>query len=320
MIEYEKTVELEVLSLLALSDLKGVGFETIKSISRDQIKFSSFFNDSQNDKLLSSGLIKPSYKHIMDSLELNNAKSDGLYSARKTLEYLNNNNITVLFPHSPNYPDQLFDLKERPPWLFVQGNVDVLSRPAITAVGSRKISNDGIWLSKFLGYSLKELNAVTVSGLAEGVDQIIHRTSLRAGLPTIAVLGTGVLSDYPRGSESLRKDIISNGGAVVTEYLPTDSYSAKNFVRRNRIQAALGKTVIPVQWSIKSGTAHTVKFAFSMKRPLVFVRTPFQENFDWLPPEYRAFGSLFTLPQDQQSFTDTISKQLEFKETQRTLI
>jgi len=320
LIEYEKTVELEVLSLLALSDLKGVGFETIKSISRDQIKFSSFFNYSQNDKLLNPSLIKPSYKHIMNSLELNNAKSDGLYSARQTLEYLNNNNITVLFPDSPYYPCQLLDLKERPPWLFVQGNVDVLSRPAITAVGSRKISNDGIWLSKFLGYSLKELNAVTVSGLAEGVDQIIHRTSLRAGLPTIAVLGTGVLSDYPRGSESLRKDIISNGGAVVTEYLPTDSYSAKNFVRRNRIQAALGKTVIPVQWSIKSGTAHTVKFAFSMKRPLVFVRTPFQENFDWLPPEYRAFGSLFTLPQDQQSFTDTISKQLEFKETQRTLI
>lgn len=77
---------------------------------------------------------------------------------------------------------------------------------------------------------------------------------------------------------------------------------------------------MPVEWGVKSGTAHTVKFAFDIKRPLVFVRTPNQVNFDWVPGEYRQVGSFFTLPKDHQKFISTLKDQLELKETQRMLI
>jgi hypothetical protein len=97
---------------------------------------------------------------------------------------------------------------------------------------------------------------------------LAHEHSLRAGVPTIAVLGTGILDEYPKGSAIMRERIIADGGTIVTEYLPHISYSAKNFVQRNRLQAALGQVLIPVEWSRRSGTAHTVRFASALERPI----------------------------------------------------
>src|SRR3546814_2101881 len=63
------------------------------------------------------------------------------------------------------------------------------------------------------------------SGLAAGIDQLAHEHSLRAGVPTIAVLGTGMLEDYPKGAGRLRDHILGTGGTIVSEYLPMASYS-----------------------------------------------------------------------------------------------
>ncbi len=97
--------------------------------------------------------------------------------------------------------------------------------------------------------------------MASGIDQIIHKNSLRFDIKTIAFIGTGILLNYPSGSEKLRQEIHQKGGAIVSEYLPHDSYSAANFVHRNRLQAGLARVVIPVEWQEKGGTAHTVRFA-----------------------------------------------------------
>ncbi|MDI7637474.1 DNA-processing protein DprA, partial [Cronobacter sakazakii] len=64
------------------------------------------------------------------------------------------------------------------------------------------------------------------------------------------------------------------GGTVITEYLPRQSYSAENFVRRNRLQAALCQVLIPVEWKIKSGTAHTVDYAYTYGRKIVNLYLP----------------------------------------------
>ncbi len=58
---------------------------------------------------------------------------------------------------------------------------------------------------------------------------------------------------------------MNNGGLILTEYLPDQKPSQENFVRRNRIQAALSDVLIPVEWSLKSGTSHTVKYAAQLK-------------------------------------------------------
>ena len=155
-----------------------------------------------------------------------------------------------------------------------------------------------------MGACLGEWGVPTVSGLAAGIDQLAHEHSLRAGVPTIAVLGTGMLEDYPKGSGRLRAEILATGGAIVSEYLPTSSYSAENFVQRNRLQAALGRALIPAEWKRRSGTAHTVRFATALGRPIACLRLPewseervVLERGMGLPT-----GEIFTVPHDQGSF------------------
>ena len=165
-----------------------------------------------------------------------------------------------------------------------------------------------MWLCDYVGYCLSHWGAATVSGLADGIDQAVHEASIAAGVPTIAFLGTGIQNDYPKGSENLRRRIVEAGGAVATEYLPNESYSRANFVQRNRLQAALGRALIPVEWAVKSGTAHTVRFASELLRPIVGLRVPsWSSDHVTLPVKS---GKIFVLPGEDVDFRDYVANLL----------
>ena len=106
----------------------------------------------------------------------------------------------------------------------------------------------------------------SISGLAKGIDTIAHEWSLRVGLPTISILGTGILVPYPARNTGLAEIIISEGGLIISEYLPYQGPTAENFVWRNRLQACLSECVIATEWKATSGTAHTVRFANELGR------------------------------------------------------
>lgn len=312
--------EKEALSFLALCDLRGVGFETVKRIARERLEFSAFFSDEIPEDAIQKISLNPSFSKLREYFASKADRDRELSQAQRKLDFLNHRGIEILFSYDPRFPKKLSELRDVPPWIFVEGEAELLTVPAITAVGSRKLSSEGEWLANYFGYCLEILKKPTVSGLAEGIDQIVHRASIAANLPTIAVLGTGILSDYPKGSRDLRRKIIDCGGAVVTEYLPNDSFSAKNFVRRNRIQAALGGLVFPIEWSEKSGTAHTVKFAAELRRPLAYVRTPTQPSLNWIPKSLLENSGRFTLPIEHDKFISFLLSKLEEKPTQQLLI
>ncbi|WP_406871956.1 DNA-processing protein DprA [Aminobacter sp. P9b] len=224
--------------------------------------------------------------------------------ARKMGDRLTEMGVRLLFRDDPRFPRALLDLERPPHWLFVQGAMAPLAMPAVAIVGTRKPSEDGLFLARYVGACLSDWPAATVSGLAAGIDQLAHESSLRANVPTIAVLGTGIFDNYPKGSDVARRQILEAGGTIVSEYLPCSSYSAENFVQRNRLQAALGRVVIPVEWARRSGTAHTVRFATALKRPIACLRLS-----DWpvdrlvLEPGLgQEMGEIFTVPREQQAF------------------
>lgn len=307
----------EHVSFLALCDLRGVGFETLKKISSERIKYSSFFDLEVRSELAKNDSLKTKFAKILEHLNTRDACSDALDEGRRKLDYFEQRGVSLIFRTDERYPKRLSDLHDPPHWIFVEGHIEALQGKAVAAIGSRKVSPNGKWLATYFGYCLKELNVVTVSGLAEGIDQIVHRASLAAGLPTIAVLGTGILLNYPKGSESLRQEIIDGGGCIVTEYLPNDSFSARNFVRRNRIQAALGHVVFPIEWGMKSGTAHTVKFASDLNRPIVYVRTPMQAELDWIPSNLQRNCIRLTLPREHERFVQFINNGLTSEPAQK---
>jgi len=301
----------EVFGLVALSLMKGVGFHTLANAASKGISFWSILSaePAEGASLLRrcGARISPKFE---ERWKLERAQI--LSQTEALLNHFHDHRISLFFRNDRLYPPSLFDLADPPHWLFVQGEAALLRDPSITIVGTRNPSDDGLWLSRFVGHCLPIWRAPTVSGLAIGIDQSIHHASLQARLPTIAVLGTGILSNYPRNSDDMRNEIVRAGGAVITEYLPNDTYSAENFVRRNRLQAALGRILIPVEWKSKSGTAHTVRFAQRLRRPIANIQIP-----SW-PSEMKHFSkgansaleSTFDIPGDEGTFRDFVSKAL----------
>ncbi|MBB1340034.1 DNA-protecting protein DprA [Pseudoalteromonas sp. SR45-6] len=300
----------ETVAFLALQSICGVGFKTLYKIAEQKASFReliktediNYFENKLSHKLDDS--IKANTEQWMQyKLDL---WAKGVELARNYTK----RNISIWFYEQDYFPQQLKTIPEPPMWLFVEGDYRILHKKSVAIVGSRKASEDGIWLTKYIIASMVGQDLVSISGLADGIDQKAHLESIRYELPTIAVLGTGVESNYPRGSEKIRSQIVENGGAIVTEYLTDQSYSANNFIRRNRIQAALSTITVPVEWKIKSGTAHTVNFA---KRYGKFLVMPYLYSSDLQTEEIQLIeaykkGATFYIPQNTNKLIEFLQE------------
>lgn len=181
----------------------------------------------------------------------------------------------------PGIPGRLRNIENPPKWLFVQGNSNLLDQyPAVAVVGTRQPTSGGIRATRFVAGALAPYPIVMVSGLAEGIDEEAHRTSLQEGVPNVAFLGHGLNIYFPSKTTELRKTIIEKKGAIATEYLPDETYQKHFFVERNRLQAGLADLVIPVEANIKSGTAHTVQFARKFNRKIVGIKWDDRDGTD----------------------------------------
>ena len=248
----------EAIAFLALASIKGVGYWTMRSIHDVGLSFWQLIKEGtplEFEKVMSvkfqfvEGEAWEAYKATLWLTGVEEWKTLGAKG------------IGLIFTGQPEFPDSLAEIPDAPYWLFIQGELLNLHCKCVAIVGTRKPTTDGVFLAKYVVAALANKSYPTVSGIALGIDQIVHEESLRFDIPTIAVLGTGMNQNYPRGSAAIRAEIVHKGGTIITEYLPDQSYSGENFVRRNRLQAALCDTLIPVEWEIKSGTAHTVEFA-----------------------------------------------------------
>jgi hypothetical protein len=108
-----------------------------------------------------------------------------------------------------------------------------------------------------------------VSGLANGIDAVAHQAALRDGVRNVAFLGHGIDVVFPAETADIRARIVSAGGAVASEYLPGEHYRKAQFVQRNRLQAALADIVVAAEGQRTGGTAHTVRFAATYRRPII---------------------------------------------------
>jgi DNA processing protein len=169
-------------------------------------------------------------------------------------------------------PTRLAAVASPPKQLFVEGElIELLDKPCVAIVGSRKVSPYGREVTKRLARELAEQGIVIVSGLAFGVDAIAHEAALEAGGQAIAVLPSPLDNIYPASHHGLARRILGQGGALVTEY-PSGTGSFKgNFVARNRIIAGLADAVLITEAALKSGSLHTARFALNAGRDVLAV-------------------------------------------------
>ncbi|MCT7590565.1 DNA-protecting protein DprA [Aliarcobacter butzleri] len=194
------------------------------------------------------------------------------------------NDIKIIPYYSCEYPVNLNILEDKPPIIFIKGNLDV-NKTLINVVGTRNNTEYGELLTKKIVRLLVEYNYGICSGLAYGIDSYAHKYTLLNEGYTIAILPTSLDSIYPKEHYNLANNILKNGGALISE-LPTDlSLGKRKFIQRNRIQAAFSKFTIPIELNVDSGTMYTVKFSIEQNKDVFFIEpnikyTEYKSNFD----------------------------------------
>ena len=170
----------------------------------------------------------------------------------------------------PRYPASLRALEGRPMVLYVAGNPEVLNDPQLSIVGSRNPTPAGRDTAFDFAESLAARGLAITSGLAEGIDSAAHRGALAAQGITLAVLGNGIDSIYPRCNQSLSEQIRFRG-AVISEFPLGTPPRRENFPQRNRIIAALSLGTLVVEAARRSGSLITARFAGDQNRELFAV-------------------------------------------------
>lgn len=177
--------------------------------------------------------------------------------------------VQILTPADEDYPSHFREMRAHPLALYVKGNVKALSRPAIAMVGTRRSTEYGRSEASKLAFSLASNGWVIISGLALGIDAASHRGALDASGVTIGVLGSALDMFYPDENRELAREMITKGGAVISEFpfgRPADEHT---FPQRNRIVAALANGVIAIESPLKSGTLITTSLAAELGRTVM---------------------------------------------------
>lgn len=160
------------------------------------------------------------------------------------------------------YPGRLKRIKNPPKILYVKGRI-LPTESCFAIVGTRRCSNYGKQTALEIAGDLTEAGIIIVSGLATGIDTLVHLAAVERGKRTIAVLGTGLDEEsfYPRSNLVLAKRILATGGCLISEYPPGTHGNKFTFPNRNRIISGLSLGVLVVEAKNRSGALITAKWA-----------------------------------------------------------
>lgn len=214
-----------------------------------------------------------SASEAIDTIAGRSARSAALAEADEILGRANACGAQVIHSGEPAYPPSLLELHDPPPALFCLGDMELLSRPSVAIVGTRRATPYGERVARELAAALARGGAVVVSGLARGIDAVAHRAALDARGHTVAVLGTGVDVAYPVSSRLLQSEI-AESGLLVSEEQPGSRATKSSFPKRNRIIAALTRATIIVEAPLRSGALITAEHATDLHRSVAAVPGP----------------------------------------------
>lgn len=177
--------------------------------------------------------------------------------------------ITIL---DEDYPKELEHTFEPPLVLFYHGDISLIKdiNSTISIIGTRDPSEYGIEVTNQI---VKEVakSKITISGLAMGIDTIVHRVTLENNGKTVAVLGGGINNLYPQDNLDLY-NIIKEKGLVISEYPNMSLPKPDNFRMRNRIIAGLSNNLLVTEArGYKSGTLITIRHALNLGKNVMCV-------------------------------------------------
>jgi DNA processing protein len=184
------------------------------------------------------------------------------------------------------------ETKYAPASLFTLGDRSLIAqRPRVAIVGSRKATDDGLKRARKIARLVVNEGGVVVSGLAVGIDTVAHRTAIKLGGKTIAVIGTAIDKCYPAENRALQNTIAEHH-LLVSEWGPGHPTDKGHFVRRNRLMALICDGSVIVEASDSSGTLSQGWEMIRLGRPLFILRSVAENPALKWPKEMLAYGAI----------------------------
>ncbi len=254
----------------ALIGLKGVGNKTFftieKYLKKNRIDFNDFWV-GRSGLWAKIGL----NKNIVKSIK----KFKREYSLSSYWQRLTTNQASVISWQEKSYPSLLQHIDDKPPILFVRGNLKACQELPIAVIGTRHMTAYGKLVTKKITRELVDYGATIVSGFMYGVDVMAQMAAADKGGNTMGVLGSGFNHIYPKKHQSLCEHLLQKDKvAFISEYPPWTEPTRGTFPRRNRLIAGCSLGLVVTEAGAKSGTQITVGYGLDYGRDVFAVSGP----------------------------------------------
>lgn len=259
------STELARWSLIALHHVNGVGWHTIQKCYQAGWKPGKSFTKAIIKRLEEMSVSAKVLQRMVQSQSL-----DAIHQLKRELKSQNIGTITML---DEDYPLLLKEIAQ-PPWvLYFRGRIELLQKPILAVIGSRRPSPYGQKTTRQLVPDLVAAGYVIISGMAFGIDTTAHVATMKAGGETIAVLGSGINVVYPKSNRRIYQEIARSG--LILSEMPLNTQPCPGvFPQRNRIISGLSMGCVVIEAGEKSGTLITADFALEEGREVFAVPGP----------------------------------------------
>lgn len=248
---------MSLLHQIALSFIPGVGPQTARNLLSYCGGAEAVFTDSKKALQSIPGIGPVTATAVR--------KHSVFARAEREIAFIDKYRIQPLFITEKEYPSRLKNCADAPVILFYKGNADLNAQKIVSIVGTRNATEYGHDICKQVLADLKVHDPLVVSGLAYGIDSIVHKECVRNGISTAGVLGHGLDRIYPSQNRNLAEKMIQAGG-LLTEFPSETNPDRENFPKRNRIIAGIADVTIVVEAGIKGGALITAEIANSYNR------------------------------------------------------
>ena len=189
----------------------------------------------------------------------------GFTQAEAEITFIEKYKIKPLFFTDKEYPSRLKNCGDAPIILYFKGDTDLNTSKIISIVGTRNATEYGKELCRKLIADLQVHHPLVISGLAYGIDTMVHKECLKNNIHTVGILGHGLDRIYPALNRNLAGKMLECGG-LLTEFTSETNPDRENFPKRNRIIAGMSDATIVVEANIKGGALITAEIANSYNR------------------------------------------------------
>ena len=180
---------------------------------------------------------------------------------------LEDQDIEFIHIFSEKYPKSLYEI-ERPPFgIYVNGEFNP-EAPKVAVVGTRDATSQRLKDMPDIVAKLVDMGFEVVSGLANGVDERAHQSTIDQEGVTYAVLPGDVNNIYPESNYRIARKMREKG-AVLSEVSEKIDIHRGRFVDRNRITSGLCQAVIVGASKDSGGTVHQSRFTKNQGRKLL---------------------------------------------------